>query len=544
MKGKQPLQTRSLRVRAVLFDFDGTLTLPGALDFAYLRRRLHCPAGEQILDFIESLPSSRREKSLDFLHRYEMKAAASARPNEAAGGLIRYLKERGVKVGIVSRNRHPAIRRALRNFPDLDPSDFDLIISRDNAFPPKPSGEGILRAARRMGVAPGETVMVGDYIHDVQAGRAAGAITVFLDNRTVPPADRVKSDCTIRHLGDLRKVLLAYLPLPVGKLDNKHLPGLLRGMVLPDRTVLTGPGVGEDTAAVDIGKDSVLVLTSDPITFAPDSIGRYAVLVNANDIATAGARPRWLLVTALFPPGTTLAALRADLGELGKFCRKEGITVIGGHTEITPAVTRPILAGTLAGTVRRSALLKKSSVRRGDLILLTKALAAEGNSLIARRFPERLRRGGMTEREITACRKDIRLLSILPEARIAASLPGVSALHDVTEGGLAAALRELSAAAGRRIRVEMEKIPVSPRTVKVCRLLGLDPLCLIASGSLLICCRKSAAVILLSRLRRARIPVTRIGDAGDRGKGVKAFLNGESRPWPDPPVDEIARISA
>ncbi len=544
MKEKQFTQTRSLRVRAVLFDFDETLTRPGALDFAYLRRRLHCPEGEQVLDFIDSLPFSRRKKSLDFLHRYEMKAAAAARPNADAAGLIRYLKEQGLKIGIVSRNRHRAIRRALQNFPDLKPADFGVIISRDNSFPPKPSGEGIVRAARRLGVEVGETVMVGDYIHDVQAGRAAGAVTVFLDNRTVPPSAQEKSDYTIHRLRGLKRVLFPFLPLPVGKLNHKHLPGLLRGLALPDRSVLIKPGVGDDTAAVNISKDEVLVLTSDPITFSSDLIGRYAVLINANDIATAGALPRWLLICALFPPGTTLAELRADLGELRKFCRKEGIAVIGGHTEITPAVTQPVLVGTLAGTVRGSMLIDKKSIREGDQILLTKALALEGNSLIAREFPERLKRRGMTEVEIASCRRDIRRLSILPEARIAACFSGISALHDVTEGGLASALRELSIAGGHRLRIELDNIPIFPRTKKICRLLDLDPLGLIASGSLLICCRKRAQAALARRLRKARIRVSLIGEVEGKGEEVRAFRDGERQPWPDPPVDEITRLFA
>ncbi|MEA1927105.1 MAG: HAD-IA family hydrolase [Candidatus Auribacterota bacterium] len=540
MKNKKTV--RPLRIRAVLFDFDGTLTLPGALDFSYLRRELNCPKDEQVLDFIESLPSTRRRKATDFLKNYEMEAAAEARPNPAAGELVHYLREKGLKIGIVSRNLRPAIIRALRNFADLKPPDFDLIISRDNHFPPKPSGEGITRAAHRMGVTESETVMVGDYIHDIQAGRNAGTVTVFLDNRTVPPPEQEKSDYTIHRLRDLKKVLSPFLPLPVGKLSNKDLPGLLRKLELPDRTVLIKPGIGEDTAAVNIENDEVLVLTSDPITFATDSISRYTLLVNANDIATSGAAPRWLLVTALFPPGTTLTELRADLGELRKLCRKEGISIIGGHTEITPAVNHPVLVGTLAGTVSRTGLIDKKSIRKGDLILLTKALAVEGTALIAREFPEKLKSRGMTVEEIDSCRRYIRRLSILPEARIAASLTGISGLHDVTEGGLATALRELSIAGGHRLRVDMEKIPIFPRTKKISHLLNLDPLGLIASGSLLICCRKSTYSALIKRLKKARIRVSLIGEMEEKGKGVRAFRDNKKQPWPDPTVDEIARL--
>jgi len=338
------------------------------------------------------------------------------------------------------------------------------------------------------------------------------------------------------------KVLRSSLPLPVGKLSNEHLPGLLRKLDFPDRSVLIKPGIGEDTAAVNIRKEEVLVLTSDPITFATDSIGRYTILVNANDIATSGALPRWLLVTALFPPGTTLAGLRGELGELRKICRKEGISIIGGHTEITPAVTQPVLVGTLAGTVPRSGLIDKKSIRKGDLILLTKALAVEGTALIAQRFPEKLKRRGMTGEEIASSRRYIRRLSILPEARIAAALTGISALHDVTEGGLATALRELSIAGGHHLRVELEKIPIFPRTEKICRLLNLDPLGLIASGSLLICCRKSTHSTLINNLKKARIRVSLIGEVEGKGEGIRAFRDKKKYPWPDPPVDEIARL--
>ena len=539
---KNKTKARPFCILAVLFDFDGTLTRPGALDFSYLRQALSCPEEEQVLDFIEALPASQRKKSLNFLQQYEMQAAAAALPNPEAAELVHYLKARGLKIGIVSRNRRPAIIRALRNFPDLKPADFDLIISRDNHFPPKPSGEGIIQAARRMGVEVGKTVMVGDYIHDIQAGRDAGAVTVFLDNRTVPPEEQERSDYTIHHLRDLKRLLRPFLPLPIGKLSNKDLPGLLRRLKLPDRSVLIKPGIGEDTAAVNIRREEVLILTSDPITFATDSIGRYALLVNSNDIATAGARPRWLLVTALYPPGTTLAGLRADLTELGKFCRKEGITIIGGHTEITPAVTQPVLVGTMAGTVLRSGLIDKKSIRKGDLILLTKALAVEGTALIAQRFPEKLKRRGMTGEEIASCQKYIRRLSILPEARIAAALTGISALHDVTEGGLATALRELSIAGGHHLRVKLEKIPIFPRTEKICRLLNLDPLGLIASGSLLICCRKSTHSILINNLKKARIRVSLIGEVEGKGEGIRAFRDKKIYPWPDPPVDEIARL--
>lgn len=347
--------------------------------------------------------------------------------------------------------------------------------------------------------------------------------------------------------GDARRLMHRIrmeLPLAAGKLPNAWLAEFLHEFRFEDPSLLINPGVGEDIAAVDVRGEEVLILKSDPITFATDAIGQYAVLVNANDIATAGADPRWLLATLLFPPGTTPADIRGVLADLSSFCRRWGVTLCGGHTEITDAVSRPVVCGMMAGRVRRRKLVDKRLMRPGDVLFMTKAAGIEGTAILAREFAARLKRLGISAALLARARSFLRHIPILPEARAAAACPGVSAMHDVTEGGVATAVAELAAAGGCTLEVDLAHIPVRPETRRLCRLLGLDPLGLIGSGSLLIACRPRHAPRLERTIREAGIEITRIGEVGRKGGGVRGMRRGRPVPWPRFEVDEIARLFA
>jgi hydrogenase maturation factor len=242
--------------------------------------------------------------------------------------------------------------------------------------------------------------------------------------------------------------------------------------------------------------------------------------------------------------GSTPSLIRGVVHELQEFCRKWGITLCGGHTEITDAVSRPVISGMMAGSVRKRELIDKRNMRTGDRLLMTKAAAVEGTAIIARECAASLRSLGVAEKKIQSCRAFLERISIIPEARIAARCPGTSAMHDVTEGGVATALEELAAAGGSRLRVDAGRIPVFPETRTLCRLLDVDPLGLIGSGSLLICCRPKHASRLEAQLRREGIAVTRIGEVGQPGGGIEAFKGDRRVPWPSFEVDEIARLFA
>jgi hydrogenase maturation factor/phosphoglycolate phosphatase-like HAD superfamily hydrolase len=534
----------SYQICAVLLDFDGTLTEPGALDFPAIKRSMGCPLETPLLEYIEALEDpGRRESALATLEGFELQAAAASRPNPGAEELVSWIRAQHLPIGILTRNLRVSVRRALENFPQLREADFDLIISRDDPISPKPSGDGIAWAARHWGIDPETILVVGDFILDSQAGAAAGALTALLDTGRDPVVGEAACHFRVRRLADLAPIIRQGLALPRGKLPNDLLEALLKEFAIEDPSVLVGAGVGEDIAALDIAGGEVLILKSDPITFVADAIGRYAVSVNANDIATAGADPRWFLVTLLLPPGVTPSRIRSIMGELADRCRREGVALCGGHTEITDAVTRAVVIGMMAGTVRAADLIEKRRMKAGDRVLLTKAAAVEGTAILAREFEDRLLQMGVSARDIEEGKGFLDQISIVPEARLAARDRLATALHDVTEGGVATALEELSAAGGHALSVDMDRIPVLGPTRKFCAALELDPLGLIGSGALLICCRKAHCDRLVARLRGAGIAVSLIGKVLGPGSGVHGFSCGQPSPWPHVAADELTRVS-
>ena len=540
------------RAEAVLFDFDGTLTRPGAIDFEAVRQALHCPPDMYILEFVDGLPEGEeRQRARATLERFELEGAARSEPNEGAEGVVQQLRGLSLPLGILTRNGRAAVERGLERCAHIGPADFDVIVTRDDDVLPKPAPDGIRLAARRLGVPVEHMLVVGDFRLDMQAGRNAGAVTVYLTNSegcerpgdaTAESPEAADCDFVIRRLNDLEAVVRLGLPLPQGKLPNQLLARYLGGLDVADPAVLVGAGVGEDVAALDVSGDEVMVVHGDPITLTSADLGRLAVLVNANDIATSGGEPRWLLTTVLLPAGTTPSEALHLLENIAATSAGAGIALVGGHTEITAAVTRPVVAATMLGTLPRADLRDKRGVAEGDHVLLTKALAIEGTALLAGELPDRLRTLGMTAEQLAACRHLLDRLSISEEARIARGFAGVRALHDITEGGLATALEELSVACGHAITVRRETVPVYPETQQLCGLLGADPLGLIGSGSLLACCRPDESEPLVSTLGRAGIAATLIGVVGGPGAGVTALENGRAASWPHFETDEAARL--
>lgn len=465
-------------------------------------------------------------------------------PRAAAKRMVATLRARGLGVGVASRHPKKALLDFMNQAFQMRPADIRPCISlgapragcrRRNAFK---------TTAKNTRTAPQRYMVVSADRNVLALAKDAGSVAVEWCTNGTPDSSAAVSDYRAGDFNQLRRLIRMGSPLPAGKLPNDLLKEFLGEFTFADPALLISPGVGEDIAAVDVAREEVLVLKSDPITFATDAIGQYAVLVNANDIATAGALPRWLLTTLLFPVGSTPSCIWSVVCELMEFCRKWGITLCGGHTEITDAVTRPVVCGMMAGSVRKRDLIDKRRMRPGDRVLLTKGAAVEGTAIIARELGARLRTLGMRAEEIRSCRAFLDRISIIPEAQQAARSPGTSAMHDVTEGGIATALEELSAAGGCGLRVDIDRIPVFPETRNICRLLGVHPLGLIGSGSLLICCRSKHADRLEGDLRRAGVQVTCIGEVAEKGSGVRGFKSGRPARWPRFEVDEIARLFA
>ncbi|MGA6924851.1 MAG: HAD family hydrolase [Desulfosarcina sp.] len=530
------------RIDAVLFDFDGTLTRPGALDFSVIKQAIGCPDHIPVLEYMAGLQDdARRLEMARELDRFELDGAVVSQPNDGAEELVSYLRQAGLPVGILTRNSPVSVARALKNFSGLKRADIEVMVTRADPVKIKPSGEGVLLAAEKMRVDPAHLLMVGDFHLDMEAGSHAGALTAFLTNGHPVPAD-ISCRFIVDSLSQLKPIIVEGLSLPAGKLPNVFLDQLLSRYHIEDPSVIVGPSVGEDTAAVDIDGESVLVLKTDPITFATAAIGRYAVLINANDLATAGAEARWMLATLLLPCGFSRAEVRQIFADLYEACIAWGITLCGGHTEITDAVCRPVVTGMMAGTIARDDLIRKGRMAPGDRVLVTKGVAVEGTAIIAAEFGDLLLERGMTQAELRSCSHFQTMISILPEARIAWTVGGVSALHDVTEGGIATALAELSQAGGRGLCIRRDAIPVYPQTRRMGELLGIDPLGLIGSGSLLICCRSERSDQLLTELSNADIMATDIGIVTDAGPDIDAVDHDVAVAWPRFDVDEITRL--
>jgi len=536
---------RPYRISAVLFDFDGTLTQPGALDFNIIKNDLDCPLDTPVLEYIESIADTQvKSEYFNKLNRFERQGAANSLPNPGAENLVRMIQSKRIPQVLITRNSLASIAAALQNFEDLNLDDFNLVITRDDPVAPKPDPDGILLAARKLKVQPHEMLMVGDYIFDIQAGQNAGALTALLDVDPRIAPDDLAPDFVVSRLDEIIPIIQMGAPLPQGKLPNDLLADFLNGFSFEDPDLLIKAGVGEDIAAADIQNKEVLILKSDPITFATDAIGHYAVLVNANDIATCGADPRWLLTTLLFPSGTSGSEIQYIMRGLHQVAEQYGITLCGGHTEITDAVTRPVVVGSLVGTVSRESLVDKKSMQTGDKILFTKAVAVEGTAIIAREMADKLFSMGFSHSEVETCRRFLDRISILEEARIACRVGGVSAMHDVTEGGLATAVRELSIAGHHRLRIDMGSIPIYPQTQRISDKLDIAPLGLIGSGSLLICCHPNVTDDMLAAIQEAGIDVTCIGEVLEPGEGIEALQGLQSAQWPEFAVDELARLFA
>ncbi|MCA1647441.1 MAG: AIR synthase family protein [Chloroflexi bacterium] len=300
---------------------------------------------------------------------------------------------------------------------------------------------------------------------------------------------------------------------------------------------LVGAALGIDAAAVAIDADWACVLTTDPITTAASGVGRLAVHVVCNDLAAMGAQPLGVLATLLFPKGIAPAAIGDIATDIDATARALNVEVLGGHTEVAPGLSAPIIVMTGVGKARRDRLLTAGGARPGDDLVLTKAAALEGSHILATDFADRL--ASVPSALLAEARGYAAELSVVPEARLAVEL-GATAMHDPTEGGIIGAAWEMAEASGCGFRLDVERIILRPATVAICAALGLDPLRLIASGALLIACRDGPVVV--NGLRAQDIAAVQIGAMTEGGREL-VHADGHTEEITHLDRDEIYRLT-
>jgi hydrogenase maturation factor len=268
------------------------------------------------------------------------------------------------------------------------------------------------------------------------------------------------------------------------------------------------------------------------------------VQVNANDIATTGATPRWFLATLLLPEHVSTEELTERIfAQISHACAAIGVTVIGGHTEVTHGLERPVLSATMVGEVLPSRLITPRGARSGDCILLSKGVPVEATAILAREFPDRIKELLGEDTLVEAAEFLFTPgISVFRDAQVALSAGRVTAMHDPTEGGLLTALWELSEACGLALHVNLESVPIPKLSAEVCDIFKIDPLGAIASGALLLTAAPDDAVSILRAWESSGIKGAEIGKVGESGPAVWQKTSAGAQIVRNPKRDEIAKL--
>ena len=326
----------------------------------------------------------------------------------------------------------------------------------------------------------------------------------------------------------------------VGKLPNEELDELILSKIKNHRPeVVGGSSIGEDTAVLDLGGDYA-VLSSDPITGAAEHLGTLAIHISVNDISTKSADAVGVLLTLLLPVNTTSDEIEKIMSDAQKAAKEVGLDIVGGHTEITEAVTKPVMVSTVIGRVKKSNMPDKNVIKAGDVVAMTKYAGLEGTAILCGDFSEKLQDVG--EDNLSKGRALVHELSVQREGQIAADYR-IGYMHDVTEGGIEGALWETSQAIGKGIEINKKDIPLHVATEKIVEKLEINPYRLISSGSMIIVMDERDVEKMKLEMEKANIMFTPIGSVVDSDEMlfVDEGVSIEA-PGPDDLFKAIARL--
>ena len=328
--------------------------------------------------------------------------------------------------------------------------------------------------------------------------------------------------------------------LNVGKLDSQLLKDIVfKNIRYKREEVLVRAGIGEDCAVLDFGEYEC-VMSTDPITAAISEIGRLAIHITCNDIATNGIEPMGIMLAVMLPVGTTQTEVEEMMKQAGEAAESLGVEIIGGHTEITPAVNTPVIVSTAIGRSPKGHSKRGKEIQAGDWILMTKDAGIEGTGIIASDQEDRLA-ACLTKEEIEEAKKMLDQVSVVKEG-VLAGHAGVLAMHDITEGGVLGAVWEICQVSGLGAEVWLEKVPVREVTKKICSLFDIDYMRLISSGCMLMIVDEEKKQGLVEKLTLENIKVTAIGRILGRENGIQLIQAGRRERIGPPESDELYKI--
>ncbi len=329
------------------------------------------------------------------------------------------------------------------------------------------------------------------------------------------------------------------LTLHLGKVSNDILKRIVYPRLGATRgDVLQGPAIGEDAAVVRLGR-RLLAVTSDPVTGSVDNAGWLAVHINANDLAAKGVKPCWFLSNLLLPPNTSRNLIRKICGQIDRAAKELNLAVVGGHSEVTSGLPRPIVVGCAIGAVEGGRYVRSGGANPGDVIILSKSAGIEGTAILASERRDVLSRV-LGSQLVRAAIGYFRLVSVVREALAAFNTGGVTAMHDPTEGGIIGGLRELADASNTGLKTFEERIPIGYETARICDFFEIDPLQLISSGSLIITSPRGASLKIIKSLSRLGVAASVIGEVtGSPRSRLVVKRDGSVEPLPRPMGDHL-----
>ncbi|MDO4745749.1 MAG: AIR synthase family protein [Bacillota bacterium] len=324
--------------------------------------------------------------------------------------------------------------------------------------------------------------------------------------------------------------------LETGKLDSD----LLKRIVFDKITyrsddVKVRPGIGEDCAVMDFG-DYDCIMSTDPITAAVSDIGRLAIHITCNDIASNGVQPLGIMLAVMLPEGTTADDVEHIMSQAAETAATLKVEIIGGHTEVTPAVNQPVIVSTAIGKAAGGVSQSGNDMKAGDYVMMTKSAGLEGSGIIACDYADKLK-SVLTEEELARTVGFLDMVSVVPEG-IAAGKVGTHGMHDITEGGILGAVWEMCQIAGKGVQIWEDKIPMEPETRKICEYFNIDLLRLISSGSMVIIVPEDKKDEMEKAMAEAGVKSHIIGRIEEKEFGIKI----DGTDIAPPSSDEIYRV--